>query len=173
MFLPRHAHGLPGRLGFAPTPGRWRLNSRLEPVRQLEADLTCLRDRCRAQVLVTLLEEDEMRALDLVGLLEGTRRAGLENLWFPIRDGTAPPDLPTAGRLIERILEHLSGGRTVVVHCHAGIGRSGTVTACCLIGAGQDPARALELVREWHPEAATAPGQEKFVQEFARAHRAR
>jgi hypothetical protein len=167
-FLPRDTHRLPGRLGFAPAPGRWRLDS--PPERMLVADLACLRDRCGAGVLVTLLEQDEMWTIGLGGLLEGARSAGLESLWFPIRDGTAPPDLRAAGRLVERILEHLSAGQTVVIHCHGGIGRSGTVAACCLVAAGQDPRRAIELVREARPGAATAPGQEEFVHEFARAH---
>ena len=48
--------------------------------------------------------------------------------------------------------------------------RSGTVAACSLVAAGQDPRRAIELVREARPGAATAPGQEEFVHEFARAH---
>jgi protein-tyrosine phosphatase len=72
---------------------------------------------------------------------------------------------------VARILEHLATGRTVVIHCEGGIGRSGTIAACCLVAAGQDPVRALELVREVRYGAATAPGQEEFVHEFARQRR--
>jgi Cyclin-dependent kinase inhibitor 3 (CDKN3) len=169
-FLPRDAHGLPGRLGFAPAPGRWRHDSPLEPERMLAADLAYLRQRCGAAVLVTLLEEGEMWRIGLGGLLDGASRAGLESIWFPIRDGSPPSDLGETERLGERILEHLAAGRTVVIHCHGGIGRSGTVAACCLVAAGQDSRRAIELVREARPGAATAPGQEDFVQEFARAN---
>ncbi len=170
-FLPQDAHGLRGRLAFCPAPGRWRHDSPLEPERMLGADLACLRDTCGAAVLVTLLEEGEMWTIGLGGLLDGARRAGLESLWFPIRDGTAPSDAGETGRLVGRILEHLAAGRTVVIHCHGGIGRSGTVAACCLVAAGQDPRRAIELVRQAQPAAASAPGQEEFVHEFARAAR--
>ncbi len=168
-FLPQQAHGLPGRLGFAPAPGRWRLDVTLESERMLAADLACLRDGCGTAVLVTLLEEPEMWAMGLGGLLDHARRAGLESLWFPIPDARPPSDRRAAGRLVERILEHLAAGRTVVIHCLGGIGRSGTVAACCLVAAGQDPRRAIELVRGARPGAATAPGQEEFVEEFARA----
>jgi hypothetical protein len=168
-FLPQDAHGLPGRLGFGPAPGRWRHGPPPEPERMLVEDLACLRDRCGECVLVTLLEEDEMSTIGLGGLLDRARHAGLESLWFPIRDATAPSDFGEARRLVGRILQHLAAGRTVVIHCHAGIGRSGTVAACCLVAAGQDPRRAIELVREARFGAATAPGQEKFVYEFARA----
>jgi len=170
-FLPEHAHGLPGRLGFAPAPGRWPHDPRLGPDQTLEADLACLRDTCGAGVLVTLLEEDEMWRIGLGGLLDGVRSAGLETLWLPIADDTAPSDIVEAARLVGRILDHLAAGRTVVIHCHAGIGRSGTLAACCLVGAGADPRRAIELVREARRGAATAPGQEAFVHEFALAQR--
>jgi hypothetical protein len=60
-FLPFDAHRFPGRLGFALAPGRWRLDSPLEPERVLVADLACLRDTCGAGVLVSLLEEGERR----------------------------------------------------------------------------------------------------------------
>ncbi|TMB27994.1 MAG: hypothetical protein E6J65_04360 [Deltaproteobacteria bacterium] len=170
-FLSEHAHGLPGRLGFAPAPGRWPHDPRLGPDQTLEADLACLRDTCGAGVLVTLLEEDEMWRIGLGGLLDGVRSAGLETLWLPIADDTAPSDIVEAARLVGRILDHLAAGRTVVIHCHAGIGRSGTLAACCLVGAGADPRRAIELVREARRGAATAPGQEAFVHEFALAQR--
>src|SRR3989442_1539567 len=97
-FLPQDAHGLTGRLGFAPAPGRWRHDSPLEPERMLAADLAWLRERCGEAVLATLLEEGEMWTIGLGRLLEEARRAGLESLWFPIRDGTAPPDLDQAAQ---------------------------------------------------------------------------
>src|SRR5205814_8904757 len=56
-FLPQQAHGLPGRLGFSPAPGRWPNDSRLAPAQRMGTDLACLRDTCGAGVLVTRSEE--------------------------------------------------------------------------------------------------------------------
>ncbi len=83
----------------------------------------------------------------------------------------APSDLEATSRLVARVLERLAAGRMVIVHCHGGIGRSGMITACALVGAGVEPGRAVEIVREARPGAATAPGQEEFVHEFGRAWR--
>jgi hypothetical protein len=169
-FLPQDAHHCPGRLGFCPAPGLFS-DYVLRPRDLVPTELACLRDRCGASVLVTLLEEDEMSEIGLDGLLASVRDAGLESVWFPIRDCTAPSNVVETGRLVSRILDQLTAGRTVVIHCAGGIGRSGTIAACCLVAAGQDPARAIELVREVRSGAATAPGQEKFVHEFAQVHR--
>jgi protein-tyrosine phosphatase len=165
-FLPQEAHGLRGRLGFCAAPGRWRFDPSREPDSMLDGDLGSL-CACGTTVLAVLLEEDEMQRIGLADLRERAMRAGLEVLWFPIPDGTAPSDLLAAASLVQRILDRLAHGRTVVVHCHGGIGRSGTIAALCLVAAGSDPARALEAVRRMRPMAATAPGQEEFVYEFA------
>jgi protein-tyrosine phosphatase len=90
-------------------------------------------------------------------------------LWFPIPDSAHRSRLDSTSRVVVRIVERLTAGRTVVVHCHAGIGRSGTIAALCLVASGVEPARALDLVREARPDAATAPGQEEFVYAFATA----
>jgi len=171
-FVPHEALGARGRLGFCPAPGRWRLDITLDPGRLLDEDLEAL-CACGATTLVVLLEEEEMERIGLGDLRERARRAGLEVLWLPIPDGTAPSDVEATARLVQRILERLASGRTVVVHCHGGIGRSGTIVATCLVALGVRPERALELVRRERAGAATAPGQEEFVHEFAAACRRR
>ncbi|HEX9289481.1 MAG TPA: protein-tyrosine phosphatase family protein [Anaeromyxobacteraceae bacterium] len=167
-FVAQEPSTFPGRLGFCPAPGRWRAGDALQPDELVDGDLAALCD-CGATVLVVLLEEEEMSRIGLARLLERARSASLEVLWFPIPDGAAPSDLGAAVRLVERILERLSSGRTVVVHCHGGIGRSGTIAAATLVASGSEPGTALERVREARPGAATAPGQEEFVYAFAAA----
>ena len=38
-FVPLRAHGLRGRLGFCPAPGRWQLDPSLDGDRMLDEDL--------------------------------------------------------------------------------------------------------------------------------------
>jgi protein-tyrosine phosphatase len=165
-FVPQAEHGLPGHLGFAPAPGRWRFSEEGRAGDAVEKDLASLRRACGASVLVTLLERAEMSTIGLADLLDQARRSGLECHWLPIPDGAAPSDLEATSRLVARVLERLTTGRTVIVHCLGGIGRSGTIVACALVAAGVEPGRAVEVVREARAGAATAPGQEEFVHEF-------
>jgi cyclin-dependent kinase inhibitor 3 len=168
-FVPQAEHGLPGRLGFAPAPGRWTWREEGSAGDAIEQDLASLRRACGASVLVTLLEEAEMSRIGLADLLDRARRSGLECHWLPIPDGAAPSDLEATSRLVARVIERLATGRTVIVHCHGGIGRSGTIAACALVGVGVEPGRAVDVVRQARAGAATAPGQEEFVHEFGRA----
>jgi protein tyrosine phosphatase (PTP) superfamily phosphohydrolase (DUF442 family) len=168
-FVPQAEHGLPGRLGFSPAPGRWRPCEEGREGEAIEDDLGSLRRACGADVLVTLLEREEMARIGVADLLERARRAGLECNWLPIPDGSPPADLEATSRLVAHVLERLGAGGTVIVHCHGGIGRSGMIAACALVAAGIEPGRAIVVVREARPGAATAPGQEEFVHEFGRA----
>lgn len=167
-FVPQAEHGLPGRLGLAPAPGRWRPWDAGRPGDAVDEDLASLRRACGAYVLVTLLERAEMSRIGVASLFDCARRSGVEYHWMPIPDGEAPSSFEVTSRLVATVLDRLAAGRTVIVHCHGGIGRSGTIVACALVAAGVEPARAVEVVREARAGAATAPGQEQFVHEFGR-----
>ncbi len=167
-FLPPETHALPGRLGRTLAPGKFRPG--LDPASDtlLRDDLRALRDTYGAQVLVTLLEELEMRRLGIPDLLPVARRMRLRTIWFPIPDVTAPSDLPATARLVAEIVDALSVGETVVVHCRGGLGRSGTIAACCLVARGRAPAEAVAMVRLARPGAVEVRDQEQFVSRFAR-----
>jgi hypothetical protein len=167
-FLSPDSHGLPGRLGVTIAPGKWRPG--LDPASEdlVRDDLTRLREQYGAKVLVTLLEEFEMRRLGIPGLLDVARRMHFRVLWFPIPDVTAPVDLPATAKLVGQVVDALTTGETVVVHCRGGLGRSGTIAACCLVARGRDPREAIALVRAARPGAVEIREQEKFVERFAR-----
>lgn len=167
-FLPRRAHGLPGRLGLTAAPGRWWPGRELDPPVLIERDLARLRDRYRASTLVTLMEEAELRAHGLDGLLGEVRRAGLESLWLPIPDMGAPASVGRARTLVESIVERMERRGTVVVHCLGGLGRSGTVAACVLAARGREAGEALQMVRRARPGAVQTYAQEAFVMAFQR-----
>lgn len=162
-FLPREAHRLPGRLGLTAAPGRWRPGLDPSSDTLVADDLAWLRDHHGAGVIVTLLEEFEMRRLGISGLPAAVRRAGMESLWLPVQDMAAPADRDAASLLVTTIVQRLTGGSTVVVHCRGGLGRSGTIAACVLVRAGRTPADAIRRVRAARPGAVEVASQEAFV----------
>ena len=99
---------------------------------------------------------------------------GFHYLFVETADFRPPPDLP---RILGFIDTEISQGRAVLVHCYAGIGRTGTVLAAWLLG--QDPRlsalQAVVRVREQYvPEYARHrfpedPSQLEALERFARA----
>ena len=66
---------------------------------------------------------------------------------FPIVD-FAVPEAATMRAILDAIDEWLAAQRRVYVHCHAGIGRTGTVIGCWLVRRGVAPAQVFpELAR--------------------------
>jgi hypothetical protein len=67
-----------------------------------------------------------------------------------INDHGTPETQDHMSTILAHIREQLAAGRPVYVHCHAGIGRTGTVAGCWLSEAGFPGEEALiELNRLW------------------------
>lgn len=94
---------------------------------------------------------------------------GLRGRHFPIPDMGVPP-LRLAANLCREIQRALQDGEPVAVHCHAGLGRTGTVLASMLVWLGEaDPEEAVARVRELGRGYIQTRGQELFVKQFADA----
>jgi hypothetical protein len=76
-FVTPEAHGLPGRLGLTIAAGKWRAGLDHASDTLLRDDLLRLREFHGAKVLVTLLEELEVRKLAIPELLPTARRLSL------------------------------------------------------------------------------------------------
>jgi protein-tyrosine phosphatase len=92
--------------------------------------------------------------------------AGLESLHVPIRDFGTPSEADLA-RCVRWMREQLDAGRAVVVHCHAGLGRTGTVLAAWLTSTGLGPHDAVDLVRRLRPGSVETEEQARLVVRFA------
>jgi hypothetical protein len=68
--------------------------------------------------------------------------------------------VPTVARMrlaLDAIAAALAAGEVVYLHCHAGIGRTGTVAGCLLVEHGFTPDEALALLqRKWRAMAKSA-----------------
>lgn len=115
-----------------------------------------------ASGLLTLLEAAEVTRAGLAPAVAGS---GL--IWWrtPIPD-MQPPGAAFLAAWAEAapmlLAEWRDGGR-VLVHCAAGLGRTGTVAAALLRSLGLAPDAAIALVRTTRPGAIETPEQLAFI----------
>lgn len=162
-FLGEAHHGLPGRLGLTSAPGGWWPGRPMpgRGVDLLEDDLRLLREDHGASLLVTLLTSRELSRLGDVK--RRTRALGLTWLHLPIPDMGTPRSPAAAAVVVERLSAHLGEGRTAVLHCLAGLGRTGTLAACLLVARGRGPEEAVATLRGVRPGSVQNAEQEAFV----------
>lgn len=145
-----------GRIGMVACPGLRR---------GLEADLEGLK-QWGANGLVSLVETHELVTLGITNLEAIVERHGLWWRHLPIKDRRIPDEgfetrWRSEGARLRRLL---SGGDRIVVHCWAGLGRTGTIAARLLIEMGCEPADAIRRVREARPGTIETDKQELFLQ---------
>src|SRR5215475_5991366 len=155
-----------GRLGITPCPGRQ------DQGHDLDADLAQLRSQ-GATRLLCLLTDSELRWAGVPDLGPRAQAAGLTYHRVPVPDQDVP-DTADAIELVQWCREATVRGEAVVVTSMSGLGRSGTIAACCLVDAGMSPAAAIAAVRAARgPRALGTIAQENFVVTFASATRTR
>ncbi len=102
----------------------------------------------------------------------GWAAVGVELLEFPTPDMVAIP-AERIGEVVEAILERRRAGRSVLLHCLAGINRAPTVAAALLCRRdGLDPDEAIARIRAARPSASPTPEQRASLRAWA-ARRAR
>lgn len=113
---------VPGRLFASPMP-----YGPYDPFNQLIREYR----RNRVNVVVPLVTDEEMAKKAARNLPKVYAGEQIDVIRFPIPDLTSP-SLAEVTQSIEKIVGELRAGKRVVVHCNAGLGRTGVVLACIL-----------------------------------------
>lgn len=130
-------------------PGRIAIRGRPAGGAALDDELLQMKAN-GVDVLVSLLCEREAALLGLSDEAGAAARAGLEFLSFPIVDHDVPRSLVDTVAFADDLAARYADGRSIVLHCFAGIGRSALVAIAMLIRAGHsldDAARTMSRAR--------------------------
>ena len=121
-------------LYFIETPARGRLATARRPRsgERLAREMARLCEQ-GVDVLASLLTPKEIADLNLDAERDLAIAAGLEFLSFPIEDHSLPPSDVAVTRFSAALGQRIAEGKTVVVHCRAGIGRSSLMAAVTLM----------------------------------------
>lgn len=118
------------------------------------------------EVVVMLTSAEEALAIRGSDLLGTYHNEGFEVIYAPTRDFSVPEEGIFEPALREA-LAAARAGKTIAIHCHAGIGRTGTFAACLArMVFGFDGEEAIAWVRQSIPTAVENELQAQFVSEF-------
>lgn len=149
-----------GRIGIMARPrgGDW-----------LEDEIISLR-QAKVDGLVSLLEPAEVIELDLIQEEALCQKHGLAFHSFSIPDREVPASLRAAQQLVAQLTSLLSEGKSLVIHCRQGIGRSSLIAACALVEQGFSVADAFEqIVRARGCPVPDTREQREWVERFFQA----
>jgi protein-tyrosine phosphatase len=127
--------------------GRLATSRRPPPDDQLRPQLAEWK-RQGADIVVSLLGDDEMWMDGLTDEPRLCRELGLDFRHFPITDHGLPDSADAFLEFVEALHAEAERGRAIVVHCYAGIGRATLVAASLLVRGGLALAEALERISE-------------------------
>jgi protein-tyrosine phosphatase len=99
-------------------------------------------------VVVCLTPRDEIEELS-PDYAQAVLRRATEYEWLhvPVPNFGVPPDARAFRGAIERIAQRIRGGDAVLMHCAAGMGRTGSAAACVLKALGLPTDEALQRIR--------------------------
>lgn len=127
-----------GRLFLRRMPGRYTMFA--------HACREILGNRIDRVVNLAPLEEIKIKSPDYAEAIT-TNHLQWKQEMFPVPDFGVPEDREGFLKLAQSIGDRLSEGERVLIHCGAGVGRTGTFAICVLLALGRSPDNASSTVK--------------------------
>ncbi|WP_038002975.1 protein-tyrosine phosphatase family protein [Teredinibacter turnerae] len=118
--------------------------------------------------IVSLLEPHEEIEVGLSEEKLYTEKYGMEFVSFPKKDRGLPNSIQEYLAFTKRLYHEAAGGLNTVVHCRAGIGRTGIIAAGVLLHCGFEPTEAIEHISKQRGVA--VPDTEEQIEWVIRSH---
>ena len=136
------------------------------PLFDPEGELLDIFKRAGIDVVVMLTTKEEVLEVTGQDLMKEYITQGFDVIHAPVEDFSIPaPD--AFQEPIRATIRAAKSGQIVVIHCHAGIGRTGMFAACLAKAVlGLSGEEAVAWVRQFVPEAVQTAQQYRYVENF-------
>lgn len=147
-----------GQIGIMPRPrgGDW-----------LEDEIKSLKFS-NVDVVVSLLEYEEVRELEISEEKNLCESNNIIFLSFPIKDRNVPFSIKETFDFAQKLSDFLKNSKNVVIHCRQGVGRSALIAACVLVLNNYSVEEAFEKIKNARTcDVPDTDEQRDWVKKFA------
>ena len=147
-----------GQLWISHYPGKIGMEDKII---QAEMDLLELKKK-NIDTVVSLLEKKELKPLNVSTLFEVIKKHKFTHYYFPIKDKSVPKKNVELNRLLNDLSFKIRQNKKILLHCNAGLGRSGLIAAllCKKLGISENP---ISYIRKHRPGSIETKDQEKMI----------
>ncbi len=122
--------------------------------------------RAGVDTVVMLTPEAEVQRVTGRSLRELYQKKGFDVIHLPVEDFSVPEEEPFR-EVLREVLAKAYQRKTIAIHCHAGLGRTGILAACLAKAVfGLDGQEAFAWVRQHVPDAVETSQQLQFIIDF-------
>ena len=162
-FIPM-THNLNQKIGISHCPGK--LSTKIGSSMQLHSDLKSLEQQ-KVHCIVTLANDAEIVDLGIENFSDSVATFNFRHYCERIDDRSVPcvDQSDNIKALLKNIRNQISLEKNVLVHCNAGLGRSGLIAALLVKIMGVFP-DSISHIRRYRPGAIETKEQEDFINMF-------